>query len=44
MDPPEIRLPVFKPSGADEVLVDAGGTVNKNTFTFTPDETGEYYV
>ena len=24
--------------------MDAGGTVNKNTFTFTPDETGEYYV
>ena len=43
-NPAEVQNDLCLVSGADEVLVDAGGTVNKNTFTFTPDETGEYYV
>lgn len=43
-NPAEVQNDLCLASGADEVLVDAGGTVNKNTFTFTPDETGEYYV
>ena len=43
-NPAEVQNDLCLVSGADEVLVDAGGTVNKNTFTFTPDEMGEYYV
>ena len=43
-NPAEVQNDLCLVSGADEVLVDAGGTVNKNTFTFTPDETGKYYV
>ena len=43
-NPAEVQNDLCLVSGADEVFVDAGGTVNKNTFTFTPDETGEYYV
>ena len=43
-NPAEVQNDLCLVSGTDEVLVDAGGTVNKNTFTFTPDMTGEYYV
>ena len=42
--PAEVQNDLCLVTGADEVLVDTGGTVNKNTFTFTPDMTGEYYV
>ena len=43
-NPAEVQNDLCLVTGADEVLVDTGGTVNKNTFTFTPDMTGEYYV
>lgn len=43
-NPAEVQNDLCLVSGADEVLIDVGGTTEKNTFTFTPDMTGEYYV
>lgn len=43
-NPAEVQNDLCIVSGADQVLIPMDGTMSGNTYRFTPDMTGEYYV